>query len=167
VGVVLRAAVIVAAGAGLVWGGHQAWAALAGQGTPSCTWRLQVRGKATAEQARLVRCYLRALAHRDAAGLLAVADDIPPVRVTSADLAHSADARTGLATATFTPSPVDSDYALLTVVYADGARDTLGLQNMRAMGGPSTWRMAIGTETSPGPKGPPTAAPDPHRPAGS
>jgi hypothetical protein len=42
-----------------------------------------------------VRCYLRALAHRDTAGLLAVAPTTPPDHITEADLTHSADARSG------------------------------------------------------------------------
>jgi hypothetical protein len=42
--------------------------------SPSCSWPLQVRGTATAAQAGVVRCYLRDLAHRDIAGLYAIAD---------------------------------------------------------------------------------------------
>ena len=91
----------------VVAAGYTAWAAFPGGNSPSCSWALRIRGTATAEQAGVVRCYLRALAERDTAGLVAVADDNPPVRITATDLAHSADARAGLATATFTPSPVD------------------------------------------------------------
>ena len=146
---------------GTVWLGHTAWAAFKSRSTPSCSWPLRILGKPTAAQAGLVRCYLRALAGRDTAGLEAVADNMPPVRITPADLAHSADARSGLATATFTPNPSDPENALLTITYADGARDRLGIQNLIAMGGPSVWRMTIGTAVSPGSPGPPpaTAAP--------
>ena len=56
--------------------------------------------------------------------------------------------------ATFTPSPSDSSSALLTITYADGARAQLGIQNMIAMGGPSVWRLVIGTDAHPGPPGP-------------
>lgn len=140
--------------AGAACGGYGASAAHAGGGPSSCSWRLHIRGRPTATQARLVRCYLRALAHRDVAGLLAVAANIPPVRITHADLAHAADARAGLATATFTPNPSDSSSALLTIIYADGARAQLGLQNMNAMGGPSVWRLVIGTDARPEPPGP-------------
>jgi hypothetical protein len=69
----------------------------------------------------------------------------PPGRITKAGLTQSADARAGLATAAFTPSPVDSTYVLLTITYADGARERTGLMNMIAMGGSSAWRMSIGT----------------------
>ena len=91
------AAVILTAGLGLAWAGHAAWDAIQTWGTPTCSWPLQVRGTASRAQAGLVRCYLRALASRDTAGLTAVAADIPPVRITSADLTYSADARAGLA----------------------------------------------------------------------
>jgi hypothetical protein len=101
------AAVILMAGGGLAWAGHAAWEAIQGRATPACSWPLQVRGTANPAQAGLVRCYLRALASRDTAGLIAVAADIPPVRITSTDLAYSADARAGLATAIFTPNPID------------------------------------------------------------
>jgi hypothetical protein len=145
---------VIVAGAGAIWAGHAAWAAFKSRSTPSCSWPLRVHGKPTAAQAGLVRCYLRALAERDTAGLLAVAENIPPVRITHADLVHSADARSGLATATFLPATVDSAYVPLIISYADGARDRLGIQNMIAMGGPSTWRMTIGTDVNPGPPGP-------------
>ena len=98
------AACLIVAGAGAVWAGHTAWAAYENRDTPSCSWPLRIYGQPAPAQAGLVRCYLRALAHRDTTGLLAVAADIPPVRITKADLAHSADARTGRATATFLPA---------------------------------------------------------------
>jgi hypothetical protein len=140
------AACISLAGAGAVW-------AAAENHATSCSWPLRVRGRATAEQARLVRCYLRGLAGHDAAQLMAVAADIPAVRITKADLAYSAGARSGLATATFTPSPVDDTYVLLTITYANGVRENTGILNMVAMGGPSYWRMTIGTAVKP-PAGP-------------
>jgi hypothetical protein len=107
----------------------------------------------------LVRCYLRALAQRDRAGLLAVAANIPPFRNTKADLAHSADACDELATATFLPAAVDTTYVPVNVAYADGDRDRLALLNMIAMGGPSIWRMdGIGTDVTRGPPGPSPAS---------
>lgn len=146
---------------GIVWVGHTAWAAFKSRSTPSCSWPLRIRGQPAAAQAGLVRCYLRALAGHDTGGLAAVADNMPPVRITRADLAHSADARSGLATAAFTPNPSDPTNVLLTITYADGARDRLGIENLIAMGGPSAWRMTIGTVVSQGSPGPPpaTAAP--------
>lgn len=155
------AAVILTAGAGLAWAGHAAWAAIQTWGTPTCSWPLQVRGTASPAQAGLVRCYLRALASRDTAGLMAVAADIPPVRITSADLRYSADARAGLATAAFTPNPEDPTSASVTITYADGVRENAGMLNMVAMGGPSGWRMNIGTDINPGSSGPPPAAASP------
>jgi hypothetical protein len=155
------AAVIVLAGAGLAWAGHAAWDAIQTRGTPTCSWPLQVRGTASPAQAGLVRCYLRALASRDTAGLMAVAADIPPVRITNADLAHSADARAGLAAATFTPNPNDTTFAGVTITYTDGVRENASMMNMIAMGGPSGWRMNIGTDTDTGSSGPPPAVTSP------
>ena len=153
----ISAVCILLAGAGVVWAGRSAWAVWE---NPSCSWPLRVRGEATAGQAGLVRCYLRALARRDTAGLMTVAANDPPVRITRADLEHSADARAGLATATFTPSPVDDSYVLLTISYADGASERTGIENMIEMEGPSSWRMDIGTIVNPGPPVP-TAGPGP------
>jgi hypothetical protein len=153
--------VILTAGVGLAWAGHAAWAAIQTWGTPTCSWPLQVRGTASPAQAGLVRCYLRALAGRDTAGLTAVAADIPPVRITSADLRYSSDARAGLATAAFTPNPEDPTSASVTITYADGVRENAGMTNMIAMGGPSGWRMNIGTDINPGSSGPPPAAVSP------
>jgi hypothetical protein len=154
-----RAAVILVAGAaGLTWAGQAAWEVIQTWGTPTCSWPVQVRGTASPAQAGLVRCYLRALASRDTAGLMTVAADIPPVRITSADLRYSADARAGLATATVTLSAVDTTGASVTIIYADGVRQNAGMMNMIAMGGPSGWRMVIGTDISPSPGPPPAVA---------
>jgi hypothetical protein len=155
----VSAVVVIVGGAALTWGGRIAWETYETWGTPTCSWPVQVRGTASPAQAGLVRCYLRALASRDTAGLMTVADDSPPVRITSADLRYSADARAGLATAAITPSPVDTTSALVTITYADGVRQNTGMVNMIAMGGPSGWRMYIGTVI--GPYGPPPAAASP------
>ena len=155
------AAVIVMAGAGLAWAGHAAWQAIQTRGTPTCSWPLQVRGTPSPAQAGLVRCYLRALAGQDTAGLLAVAADIPPVRITSADLTYSADARAGLATAAFTPNPEDTTSDFVIITYADGVRENASMMNMVAMGGPSGWRMNIGTDINAGSSGPPPAETSP------
>src|SRR5215472_3464535 len=74
--------VVVFLGAGE---GGVAWNALT-TSTPSCWWPLH-SGNLTTAQAGLIRCYLRALAHHDAAGLRAVAfnDTIKPVRITAKD----------------------------------------------------------------------------------
>jgi hypothetical protein len=144
----LAVAAVVTAGA--VWAGYAAWPAFQGRNSPSCSWPLRIQGTATSEQSGVVRCYLQALAKRDTAGLRAVADDDPAVRLTAADLAYSADARAGRATATFTPSPVDDTYVLLTITFANGSSEKTGIQNMIAMGGPSAWRVQIGTVINPG-----------------
>lgn len=157
----LKAMSVVLVAAGAVWAGHAAWASFTGQGTPSCSWPLHVRGKPAPGQVRLMRCYLQALAHRDTAGLLAIADDPSQahIRITKADLRHSADARAGVATATFTPNPSDTESGAVRIVYADGARTWLGLQNMIVFGDPSVWRLAIGTSLFPGPS--PASSPPP------
>jgi hypothetical protein len=155
------AAVIVIAGTGLAWAGLAAWDAIQTSDTPACSWPLQVRGTASPAQTGLVRCYLRALASRDTAGLMAVAAGIPPVRITSADLRYPADARAGPATATFTPNPDDTTSASVTITYADGVHENTSMMNMIAMGGPSGWRMNIGTAISRGSSGPPPAATSP------
>ena len=149
------------AGAGLAWAGHTAWEAIQTRGTPACSWPLQVRGTASPAQAGVVRCYLRALASRDPAGLMAVAAGIPHVRITSGDLTYSADARAGLAMATFTPNPNDTTSAFVTIIYADGVQENASMMNMIAMGGPSGWRMNIGTDINAGSSGPPPAATSP------
>ena len=163
--VTLRAVLVVLAVVAAVWAGRSAWAAFENHGTPSCSWALQIHGKPTPAQARLVRCYLQALAHRDTAGLLAVAANIPPVRITKADLTHSADARSGRATATFLPATVDTSWVPVIITYADGATDRLAVQNMNEMGGPSVWRMPIGTDVNryhgPPPPSPVTPLPSP------
>jgi hypothetical protein len=92
---------------------------------------------------------------------MTVATDIPPVRITRADLRYSADARAGLATAVFTPSPVDTTGVSVTITYADGVRENAGMMNMVAMGGPSGWRMVIGTVISPSGPPPAVASPSP------
>jgi hypothetical protein len=151
-GVAIALSVVVLAG--VAWAGYAAWAAFQGRNSPSCSWPLRIRGTATSEQSGVVRCYLQALAKRDTGALMAVADNNPAVRITAADLAHSADARAGLATATFTPSPVDDTHVLLTIAYADGISEKTGIQNMIAMGGASSWRMQIGTVIDSGPSVP-------------
>jgi hypothetical protein len=131
---------------------------------PSCSWPLQVHGIVTAEQAGLVRCYLRALAQRDAAGLLAVADDDPSVRITGAQLAHSADARAGVASATFVPNPSDDAFVSVTVRYADGVSVGLGLMIANPSSAHS-WRLEIGVSTSPDSNAPPPTTRGPAPPS--
>ena len=107
---------------------------------------MRTRGTATAGQIGLARCYLQALARRDTAELYAVAKNIPKVRITAADLKYSADARSGLATAYFSPSSISTSYVALTITFADGTIERTGLLNMDAVGGPSEWRVTVGTD---------------------
>jgi hypothetical protein len=79
--------------------------------TPSCSWPVKVRGPATAAQAGLIRCYVRAVTRHDLRGLQELVVPDPPMRVTGADLAHSADARAGAVTALVTADLVDSAYS--------------------------------------------------------
>jgi hypothetical protein len=67
-----------------------------------------------------------------------------PPHITGADFRYTPDARAGVASATFTPSPVDTTFVILTIKFADGVVDQAGILNMIAMGGPSTWRIAVG-----------------------
>jgi len=125
--------------------------------TPSCSWSLRVRGDATSAQAGLIRCYLRALAHHDAAGLRAVAfnDTNRPVRITAKDFRHAADARSGVATATRGPEGEDNAYAV-TIVFADHAKETVAMApvNPAVL---NSWRLGIGTPVTQ--TGPPPGQP--------
>jgi len=159
-------AAAIAVGIYLAWAGHAAWEVIEHWGTPQCSWPVQIRGTASPAQAGLVQCYLQALATRDVAELQVVAADIPPVRITKADLEYSADARSGLATAALEPNPNDPFFYGVTITYADGATEDATMMNMIEMGGPDGWRMNIGTLINSGPPGPPgyppaTAGPAP------
>ena len=111
----------------------------------------------TSAQAGLIRCYLRALAHHDAAGLRAVAfnDTNRPVRITAKDFRHAADARSGVATATRGPEGEDNAYAV-TIVFADHAKETVAIApvNPAVL---NSWRLGIGTPVTQ--TGPPPGQP--------
>jgi len=142
----------------LAIGGYLAWGLITGglpTSVPSCSWPLRVRGPATSEQSGLIRCYLRALASRDSGGLLAVADTAnTPIRITSAAFAHASDAGAGTATATVVPNPDDDANVLVTIAFADGARQSVSMDLANPESGHS-WRLLIGTPV--GPSGPPPA----------
>jgi len=92
---------------------------------PSCSWPADIQ-QANADQARLIRCYLRAVAQHSDSGLRAVVrstDDDGPTGFSAADFAHTRDADRGTATALVTGDGVDSADATVTIRYADGARD--------------------------------------------
>jgi hypothetical protein len=88
---------------------------------------------------------VEALARRDTRELYSIAENIPKVHIAASALRHSADARSGLATAYFSPSSISTSYVGVKITYADGTVESTGLVNMAAMGGPSEWRMTIGS----------------------
>jgi hypothetical protein len=150
--IAIAASVVVAAG---IAGGVAVWN-WAGSGlpssTPSCSWALEVRGTADTAQVGLVRCYVRAVARHDLKDLQALALPDPPVRVGAAQVAHSADARIGVATATFTQNPNDSADATVEITYRDGARDVVSMQYANPAA--ESWRLDIGSLVTPSGKVP-------------
>lgn len=168
----LVALAVVGGVAVLALGSYKVWSLAADDGpttVPSCSWPLRVRGEASHEQAGLIRCYVRALATHDVAGLQAVAENDPPVRITAAQFRHTGDARAGTATATFVPNPSDNAYTTVKITYADGAADSLAIVLANPASAHS-WRIQVGAETSTGRKAPPPlqgARPVSHRAKGS
>lgn len=121
-------------------------AACGGGSTPSCSWPMRVVGNATAEQVGLVHCYLRGLARHDRSDLSklsAIAGALG--HITAKDFKFSRDATSGTATANFKPNPADPTFVNVTITYGDGAVEVTGMYDMIAFGGPSVWRMAIGS----------------------
>lgn len=114
---------------------------------PSCSWSLGVRSS-SGRAAGLVRCYLRALASRDVGGLHQVANGSNgPVQITEASFAHTADARSGLATATFSCDPIASDVCEVAIAFADGAREDIDIDLANPNSG-NSWRLDIGIPAS-------------------
>jgi hypothetical protein len=66
-------------------------------------------------------------------------------RITAKEFEFSPDARSGTATADFTPSRADPTFVKVTITYGNGVTESTGMYNMVAFGGPSVWRMAIGS----------------------
>jgi hypothetical protein len=129
---------------GLAGAGAWAWSQAARgdlpTSTPSCSWPLRIRGQPSAGETGLVRCYLRALARCDRAGLSAVSWY---GQLTKTDMARSADARAGTATVTFTPNESDSADTSLKITYANGVTDaTLSIheENPIVM---NSWRIQL------------------------
>lgn len=117
---------------------------------PACSWPLRVAGPATAAQSGLIRCYLRAVAGHNLAALRGLVN--PTYRATEAQLAQTADARAGRASATITPSPEDTGIATVRIDYADGVvfQFAIEIVNPDTAG---SWRIDIGPP-APGPQGP-------------
>ena len=117
---------------------------------PACSWPLRVTGPATAAQSGLIRCYLRAVAGHNLAALQGLVN--PTYRATKAQLAQTADARAGRASATITPSSDDTGIATVRIAYADGAVCQFGIEIVNPDSAGS-WRIDIGPP-APGPVGP-------------
>jgi hypothetical protein len=117
---------------------------------PACSWPLRVAGHATAAQAGLVRCYLRAVAGHNLAALKGLVN--PTYRVTNAQLTQTADARAGRARAMITLSPDDTGIANVRIDYADGAVCQFGMEIVNPQSAGS-WRLDVGS-SAPGPQGP-------------
>ncbi|HTX85332.1 MAG TPA: hypothetical protein VME44_24365 [Streptosporangiaceae bacterium] len=66
-------------------------------------------------------------------------------KVTSAAFRYARDARAGVATVTVTPNPSDTTDAEVEIRFANGVVEDTGLTNETAFGGPSVWRIDIGT----------------------
>jgi hypothetical protein len=115
---------------------------------PTCSWPLRVHGSASREQAGLIRCYIRALATHDVAGLQAVADNDPPVRITAGQFTHAADARAGTATATFVPDQTDGADVTVKIAFANGTSDTVSVVLANPASAHS-WRIQIGAISNP------------------
>jgi hypothetical protein len=121
-----------------------------------CSWPLRIHGKPARGQIYLTRCYLRALAHRDAATMHELSEFVPQnnfsSRITGRDTARSADARAGAATVTFIQNPVDSAQTAVEITFADGARESLGMADISlVLPDPApyegdAWRFAIGSD---------------------
>ena len=146
----------------LLMAGAGVWGYIESRPTPalSCSWPLRVRGEPAPGEAGAVRCYLKALAQRDMAGLYTTAySDYGDgsVHLTNAALSHSADARAGLATATFTANLDDTGLAEVMIDYADGARADLGLQIADPQSA-NSWRLNIGSLVITEPGKPPATA---------
>ncbi|MEY9878097.1 hypothetical protein ABH931_007622 [Streptacidiphilus sp. MAP12-33] len=126
--------IVVAGGVLVGWVGPAAWSAVQefrdgpDAGEPSCSWTAHIE-KADADQAALVRCYLRALADHSEDELRAVVPSQGnggPSGFTAADFAHTRDANSGTATVTVdADNEVDSADASVEIRYANGVTQTL------------------------------------------
>jgi len=116
---------------------------------PSCEWPVHVAGRASRDQIDVMRCYLRALATHNVAGMKSVARIVPGgIVITKADFAHSADARSGVATIKLQRAgyaEVDPNAFPVRVTFADGARESVFMMVANAITIHS-WRLMLGSE---------------------
>lgn len=144
---VLIAACGVAVLGGAGYGAHHLLADGLPDSVPQCSWPLKAAGPASGEQVGLVRCYVKAVARRDLPALRSLAVPGAGLTVSGSQLAHSADARSGTATAAFVPNPEDSAYVNVTITYADSTRERVAIE----LANPASlhsWRIAIGSDNS-------------------
>jgi hypothetical protein len=119
-----------------------------------------VSGNASAAQVGLIRCYVRALAHRSLNELVPLTAVISgePVTLTPAELEHAADAASGTASARFAVNDSDPFNASVEITFGDGAHSSVGMDARNVMESASrSWRLDIGTD-APDPSAPPSAA---------
>ncbi|MET8407016.1 hypothetical protein ABZV34_02685 [Streptomyces sp. NPDC005195] len=98
-------------------------------GAPSCSWPVHLE-KANPDQAGLIRCYLRAIAHHSTSELrtaVRARDDDGPTGFSAADFAHTQDVTSGTAKVTVVDNDVDSADATVAIRYADGVRQELDI----------------------------------------
>ncbi len=134
------------------WSAAQGFLAGPDASEPSCSWSADIR-QADADQGRLIRCYLRAVAEHSESGLRAVVpstDNDGPTGFTATDFAHTRDADRGTTTVLVAGNAVDSADATVTIRYADGAWQQLEI-HLADPGSTHSWRFTdVGTyPTSP------------------
>jgi hypothetical protein len=126
----------------------------------SCSWPADIQ-RANPAQTGLIRCYLRAIAHRSTAELRSVVrarNDNGPIGFSSADFAHTADARSGTASATVTGNPNDDADADVAIHYTDGVSDNLEIHTANPTSAQS-WRFSNIGIYAPSPDAPSPASP--------
>ena len=124
----------------------------------SCSWPADIH-EGDPDQAGLIRCYLRAVAHHSESELRAVVpsrDNGGPAGFSTADFSHTHDANSGIPTATVVGNDSDSADATVVIRYADQARDQLEI-HLANPSSKDSWRFwTLGTR--PGDAHPPPAA---------
>lgn len=125
---------------------------------PSCSWPADIR-QGNPDQAGLIRCYLRAVAHHSESELRAVVpsrDNGGPTGFSTADFTHTHDVNSGTPLATVVANDSDSADATVVIRYADQARDQLEI-HLANPSSKDSWRFwNLGTH--PGDANPPPAA---------
>ena len=107
---------------------------------------MRLIGKAGPHQTGLMRCYLQALARHDSPEMNEVAYRNYPggISIRPAAFAHSADARSGVATVRLFQNQVDTSAYAVIIRFADGAREKAWMDLANPASGIS-WRLEVGT----------------------